>query len=182
MPIVLTRFGYRRVLNYNTIIIGVVLVLFATIGVQTPVWLIVLQAFCFGFFSSLQYTSMNTLVYADISESDTSMGSTIASTGQQMAISFGIASASLAAALFVPDRFTSDAGEMIHGVHQAFLVLGGLTVLSTIVFRELKSNDGDNVSRHNVIVPEGPQEVAVTPVAAAVAQPVRDRPVRQDAL
>jgi EmrB/QacA subfamily drug resistance transporter len=182
MPIVLTRFGYRRVLNYNTIIIGVVLVLFATIGVQTPVWLIVLQAFCFGFFSSLQYTSMNTLVYADISESDTSMGSTIASTGQQMAISFGIASASLAAALFVPDRFTSDAGEMIHGVHQAFLVLGGLTVLSTIVFRELKSNDGDNVSRHNVIVPEGPQEVAVTPAAAAVAQPVRDRPVRQDTL
>ncbi len=181
MPIVLTRLGYRRVLNYNTIIIGVVLVLFATIGVHTPVWLIVLQAFCFGFFSSLQYTSMNTLVYADIGESDTSMGSTIASTGQQMAISFGIAAASLAAALFVPDRFTSDAGEMIHGVHQAFLVLGGLTVLSTMVFRELKSDDGDNVSRHNVIVPEGPQEIAVTP-AAAVAQIVRDQPARRDAV
>jgi EmrB/QacA subfamily drug resistance transporter len=181
MPFVLTRFGYRRVLNYNTIIIGVVLVLFATIGVHTPVWLIVLQAFCFGFFSSLQYTSMNTLVYADISESDTSMGSTIASTGQQMAISFGIASASLAAALFIPDRFSSDPGEMIHGVHQAFLVLGGLTVLSTIVFRELKTNDGDNVSRHNVVVPEGPQEVAVTP-AATVPQTIRERPVQRNVL
>ena len=55
---------------------------------------------------------------------------------------------------------------MIHGVHQAFLVLGGLTVLSTIVFRELKTNDGDNVSQHNVIVPQGPQEIAVTPAAA----------------
>ena len=67
MPLVLTRFGYRRVLIYNTVIIGVILVLFATIGPGTPVWLIVLQAFCFGFFSSLQYTSMNTLVYADVS-------------------------------------------------------------------------------------------------------------------
>ena len=151
MPFVLTRFGYRRVLIYNTVIIGVILVLFATIGPGTPVWLIVLQAFSFGFFSSLQYTSMNTLVYADVTESDTSMASTIASTVQQMSISFGVAVASLVAALFIPDRFHSDPSQMIHGVHQAFIVLGGLTVLSTIVFRELKNNDGDSVSQHNGI-------------------------------
>jgi EmrB/QacA subfamily drug resistance transporter len=151
MPLVLTRFGYRRVLICNTVIIGVILLLFATIGPGTPVWLIVLQAFAFGFFSSLQYTSMNTLVYADVTESDTSMASTIASTVQQMSISFGVAVASLVAALFIPDRFHSDASQMIHGVHQAFIVLGGLTVLSTIVFRELKNNDGDSVSQHNGI-------------------------------
>jgi EmrB/QacA subfamily drug resistance transporter len=174
MPLVLTRFGYRRVLIYNTMIIGAILVLFATIGPGTPVWLIVLQAFSFGFFSSLQYTSLNTLVYADVSESDTSMASTISSTVQQMSISFGVAAASLAAALFIPDRFNSDASQMIHGVHQAFIVLGGLTVLSTIVFRELKTNDGDNVSQHNVIVPEGPQEIAVTP-AATTPRTVNDR-------
>jgi len=151
MPLVLTRFGYRRVLIYNTVIIGVILVLFATIGPATPVWLIVLQAFSFGFFSSLQYTSMNTLVYADVTESDTSMASTIASTVQQMSISFGVAVASLVAALFIPDRFHSNPSQMIHGVHQAFIVLGGLTVLSTIVFRALKDNDGDSVSQHNGI-------------------------------
>lgn len=100
MPLVLTRFRYRRVLIYNTVIIGVILVLFASIGPGTPAWLIVPQAFCFGFFSSLQYTSMNTLVYADVAESDTSMASTIASTVQQMSISFGVATASLVAALF----------------------------------------------------------------------------------
>jgi hypothetical protein len=27
---------------------------------------------------------------------------------------------------------------MIHGIHKAFLALGGLTLLSAIVFRELK--------------------------------------------
>lgn len=169
MPLVLTRFGYRRVLIYNTVIIGVILVLFATIGPGTPVWLIVLQAFSFGFFSSLQYTSMNTLVYADVAESDTSMASTIASTVQQMSISFGVAVASLVAALFIPDRFHSDAPQMIHGVHQAFIMLGGLTVLSTIVFRELQSNDGDNVSQHKIIVPEGSQEIAGTTVPIAPA-------------
>ena len=85
----------------------------------------------FGFFSSLQYTSMNTLVYADVTESQTSMASTIASTIQQMSISFGVAVASLVTALFIPDRFHSDASQMIQGLHKAFIVLGALTVLST---------------------------------------------------
>ncbi len=62
-----------------------------TIGVGTPVWLIVALAFCYGFFSSLQYTSMNTLVYADVAEEQTSSASSIASTMQQMSISFGVA-------------------------------------------------------------------------------------------
>ncbi len=88
---------------------------------------------------SLQYTSMNTLVYADVTEEETSSASSIASTMQQMSISFGVATASLATAFFIPDRFHSNAPEMIHGIHQAFLVLGGLTIFSTIVFRELKS-------------------------------------------
>ena len=113
-------------------------------------WLIVAQVFVFGFFTSLQYTSMNTLVYADVTEEQASSASTIASTMQQMSISFGVATASLATAFFIPDRFHTTAPEMIHGIHHAFLVLGGLTVLSAIVFRELKKEDGDTVSLHKV--------------------------------
>ena len=139
MPKILARFGYRAVLISNTIILGALILSFATIGIGTPVWLLVLLGFCFGFFSSLQYTSMNTLVYADIDEEHASSASSIASTMQQMSISFGIAVASLAAAFFIPDRFHSNAAEMIQGIHKAFFVLGGLTVISTIIFRELKA-------------------------------------------
>ena len=132
-------------------ILGLLIVLFATIGAGTPVWLIVAQVFVFGFFTSLQYTSMNTLVYADVTEEQASSASTIASTMQQMSISFGVATASLATAFFVPDRFHTSAPEMIHGIHKAFVVLGGLTVLSAAVFRELKTEDGDSVSRHRML-------------------------------
>jgi EmrB/QacA subfamily drug resistance transporter len=148
MPGILRYLGYRRVLISNTVILGVLIMLFATIGVGTPVWLIVGQAFVFGFFTSLQYTSMNTLVYADVSEEQASSASTIASTMQQMAISFGVATASLATAFFIPDRFHASAPEMIHGIHEAFLVLGGWTIISSFVFRELKDNDGGTVSLH----------------------------------
>jgi EmrB/QacA subfamily drug resistance transporter len=150
MPRILKRLGYRAVLISNTLILGLIILLFATIGVGTPIWLIVLQGFCFGFFSSLQYTSMNTLVYVDVTEEQASGASSIASTMQQMSISFGVATASLAAAFFIPDRFHSDAAQMIHGIHRAFFVLGGLTILSTVVFQELKNTDGDAASQHMV--------------------------------
>jgi MFS family permease len=165
MPRILTRFGYRGVLLSNTVFIGGIIVLFATIGPATPWWLIVLQAFAFGFFQSLQYTSMNTLVYADVTEPETSMASTIASTAQQMSMSFGVATASLVTALFIPDRFRSGPAEMIHGIHLAFLVLGGLTVLSAAIFAGLGKDDGDNVSRHGA----GERPTAREPVSEALS-------------
>jgi EmrB/QacA subfamily drug resistance transporter len=150
MPKVLARVGYRGVLISNTVILGLLLLLFATIGLRTPVWVIVLQAFCYGMFSSLQYTSMNTLTYADISEEQTSGASSIASTVQQMSISFGVATAGLATAFFVPQVHTNS-GEMIHGIHKALVVLGGFTILSTIVFSRLKSGDGSSVSQQKEV-------------------------------
>jgi MFS family permease len=151
MPRILRSFGYRAVLISNTVILGALIWLFAAIGVGTPVWMIVALAFCYGFFSSLQYTAMNTLVYADITEPETSSASSIASTTQQMSISFGVATASLLTAVFIPDRFHTSAPEMIHGIHYAFIVLGALTVFSTIVFRELKSTDGASTSQHKAL-------------------------------
>jgi hypothetical protein len=92
---------------------------------------------------------MNTLAYADVSEEQTSNASSIASTMQQMSISFGVASAGLATALFIPASHANQR-EMIHGIHRALVVLGGFTILSTIVFRKLKSGDGSSVSQQKV--------------------------------
>jgi len=127
---------------------------FATIGLRTPIWLIVLQAFLYGAFTSLQYTSMNTLVYSDITEHDASSASSIASTMQQMSISFGVAIAGLATAFFIPSSHSNPA-EMIHGIHKALIAMGVLTIISTIVFRSLKSGDGGDVSLHTSQHPDG---------------------------
>lgn len=155
MPVILKRFGYRGVLISNTVVLGLLIALLATIGPRTPVWLIVAQSFVFGFFTSLQYTSMNTLAYTDVTDEQTSSASTIASTMQQMSISFGVATASLVTAVFIPDRFHTSPQEMIHGIHLALLVLGGVTVLSTIVFRELKSDDGNVLTLHKALPEAG---------------------------
>jgi EmrB/QacA subfamily drug resistance transporter len=152
MPRILTRLGYRAVLIGNTVMLGIMILSFATIGAATPVWLIVIQVFCFGLFTSMQYTSMNTLVFADVPAAQSSGASTIASTAQQMSISFGVATASLLTAMFIPDRFASAPEQMIHGIHLAFLLLGAMTIVSVAVFARLRATDGSAVSQHKAIV------------------------------
>jgi EmrB/QacA subfamily drug resistance transporter len=147
MPKILARFGYRGVLISNTLLIGMLILLFATIGKSTPLWIVIIEMLFYGFFTSLQYTCMNTLVYADVTTAQESSASSIASTAQQMAISFGVASASLVTVFFLPAKYLSDPNQFIHGIHRAFFVLGGMTLLSTVVFSELRKGDGDAVSR-----------------------------------
>jgi EmrB/QacA subfamily drug resistance transporter len=148
MPAILARLGYRNVLVGNTIVVGLMIMSFSTVDAQTPIWLIVVQAFVLGFFTSMQYTSMNTLVYADVSGPQTGGASTIAATGQQLAISFGVAGAALIAAIFVPPEMHSHPDMIVLGAQRAFLVLGLLTIVSAVVFMELKADDGEAMSRH----------------------------------
>ena len=89
---------------------------------------------------------MNTLVYADVTEEQTSSASSIASTMQQMSISFGVASASLATAVFLPVGYRGNPPDAIRGIHETLFVLGAFTVVSTLIFRKLQRGDGGNVS------------------------------------
>jgi EmrB/QacA subfamily drug resistance transporter len=148
---VLQRFGYRTVLVGNTLLMSIFLMLFAAIGTGTPVWLIVLQAFCYGALTSTQYTCMNTLAYADVSPAKASAASSIASTSQQLSISFGVAIAGLATMFFVPPAARSSPVDMIHGLHHAFLALGLFTMVSTVVFSRLKREDGADETRQKDI-------------------------------
>ncbi len=148
LPRLLTGVGYRRLLIFNTIALGLLLMLFSSIGHRTPISQIVLLAFIYGALSAQQYTSMNTLVYTDISTEQTSHASSIASTLQQMSMSFGVTVAGLASAYFIPDHHRSTRAELMHGVHAAFIALGAFTVLSAIVFAQLRASDGSNISQH----------------------------------
>jgi MFS family permease len=146
LPAILGVVGYRIVLISNTIILGLVLMLFALVDHGTAPWLIVLLAAVYGAFQSLQLTSMNTLVYSDVSSAQTSNASTIASTLQQLSLSFGVAAAGLTTAYFIPESVRSNPTRFMNGVHEAFLALGAFTVVSTVVFWRLKPGDGGAVS------------------------------------
>jgi EmrB/QacA subfamily drug resistance transporter len=143
---ILARFGHRQVLILNTVLFGGTIMVFSLVGPGTPIWGILLLSFTQGFFSALQFTSMNTLVYADISDRDASMASSIASTAQMMALSFGVAFSSLLAGWFIGQTPQTDTAGFIRALHDSYLALGTVTILSSFIFWRLHSNDGNNVS------------------------------------
>lgn len=143
----LARFGYKRVLVVNTLMIGVTIGLFSLVAPGTPIPMIVLLGLAQGFFNSLQFSSMNSMAYADVEAGDSSMASTIASSLQQMSMSFGLAAASLTTAAYLGDSLQDDAAAVTAALHAVFLTMGGFTLLSSLSFWTLRARDGESVSR-----------------------------------
>jgi EmrB/QacA subfamily drug resistance transporter len=150
-PRVLARFGYRQVLIVNTVCIGLTIGLFALVGPGTPTYVILGIGLLQGFFNSLQFSSMNTLAYADIDQRDSSMASTISSSFQQLSMSFGLAAGSLVTGWFLGKVPQTNQLLVTNALHHAFLALAVLTLLSSIIFWRLRPNDGESISKGRAV-------------------------------
>ncbi|WP_409269725.1 DHA2 family efflux MFS transporter permease subunit [Massilia sp. BHUDP2] len=146
-PRLLARFGYRQVLTVNTVLIGLTISMFTLVGPGTPFYVIVAISLAQGFFNSLQFSSMNTLAYADIEPQDTSMASTMSSSFQQLSMSFGLAAGSIVTAWFLGPVAQDNREQVAQALHHGFATLAILTLLSSVVFWRLRRNDGDSISR-----------------------------------
>jgi MFS family permease len=144
---VLARFGFRKVLVVNTLMIGMTVSLFSLVVANTTLWSIVALSQAQGFFNSLQFTSMNAMAYADIDPKDSSMASTMGSSMQQLSMSFGLACGSLVTAWYLGDVPQSEKLAVTSALHHAFLTLGAVTMISSLSFWTLKPDDGNAVSK-----------------------------------
>jgi EmrB/QacA subfamily drug resistance transporter len=159
-PRLLSTFGYRQVLIVNTVCIGITIGLFSIVKAGTPLYMIVLLGLMQGFFNSLQFSSMNTLAYADVAQPDSSMASTISSSFQQLSMSFGLAAGTLVAGYFLGDVPQTNQGMVTSALHSAFVALSVVTILSSLAFWTLKRNDGESISKGAKVAPTEPAPVS----------------------
>lgn len=143
---VVTHFGYKKTLIYNTILLGSLIASFYFLRVTTPLYVIVLVLLVHGLINSVQFTAMNTIALADLDKTNSSEGNSLLAVTQQLAISFGISVAAFVLLLF-QNTEQLQVGEESRIFNHSFLVLGIITILSTGVFMQLKSTDGENLSR-----------------------------------
>ena len=146
-PRLLARQGFRRVLLTNTLLIGLSIGLFSQVTASTPLLWVVLLGAAQGAFNSLQFSSLNSMAYADVDAPNASAASTIASTLQQMSMSFGLALGTFVTACYLGDRAQGDQVAVTGAIHAAFLMMGALTMLSAWSFSTLRTDDGQAVSR-----------------------------------
>jgi EmrB/QacA subfamily drug resistance transporter len=143
----LKRFGYRKILTVNTVCIGVTIGLYALVEPGTPLYFIAIISMMQGFFNSMQFSSMNSLAYADVEEADSSMASTISSSFQQLSMSFGLAAGSIVAAWYLGKVPQTNQPMVTDALHHAFYTLSAITILSSLTFWRLRRDDGESISR-----------------------------------
>ena len=91
----LHRFGYRKLLLVNTLIIFFTYLTYTINAYDFSPVILIVQQFIVGFCMALQFTSMNSLAYKNLDASQISQGNSIYSTVVQLSTSFGIAFAAL---------------------------------------------------------------------------------------
>ena len=134
---VLRWFGYRKTLVGVTIFIGVMIMSFALQSPGASIALMVAPLFILGMAMSTQFTAMNTITLADVTDENASSGNSVLAVTQQLSISFGVAVS--AAVLRFYESFESTT---VDHFHATFLTMGVLSVFSAAVFMLLKPGDG----------------------------------------
>ena len=138
---VLRWFGYRKTLFGVTVIIGIMIAQFALQSPSMEVWLLILPLFLLGMAMSTQFTAMNTITLADLTDENASSGNSVLAVTQQLSISLGVAVS--AAVLRFYEGFES--ANTIEQFHYTFITMGIITLISASVFLLLKAKDGRNL-------------------------------------
>ena len=144
VKVVLRELGFRKTLIGNTFVLGIFIALFGTVGLHTSPWLIAALAFTYGLAASLHFSCVNALAYADISTQHMADATSIASTVQQLSMSFGVGISALCLMLMV-HQVGGDANTPAP-YHATFACIGLITALSSTIFSLLAPTDGAETS------------------------------------
>ncbi len=136
--------NYKKCLMINTLLVCIMQWTFSRIDHASSVTVIASLTFIFGTLMSLQYTSMNSLAYTAIPPEEMSAASSIMSTVQQLAQSFGVAICALLLHYLTKGSATSIG---LVTFQHTFLALSLITLCSSAIFLRLKANDGIQMLR-----------------------------------
>jgi MFS family permease len=92
---ILRRFGIKRVVLINTLVASGFIAACAMFRPETPYAVIIFVLLIGGFFRALQFTSLNSLAFADLGGGQMSQATSFTSVAQQLSITAGVAIAAL---------------------------------------------------------------------------------------
>ncbi len=141
---ILNKYGYRKTLLVNTIVLGILICLMTIPNDQSSVYTFIPILALMGFFNSIQFTSMNTISISDLRQFQESSGNSLISVNQQLAMGFGIAFGLLVLNFFQHTDIVLNTNTH-NAFRYTFLVMGIITLLSSLVFLRLHISDGKNM-------------------------------------
>ncbi len=138
---VLRWFGYRKTLVGVTLLIGLLIGQFLLQSPGMEIGLLILPLFILGMAMSTQFTAMNTIALADLTDENASSGNSVLAVTQQLSISLGVAVSAAVLRLYEG----IDSINTVEQFHYTFLTMGAVTLVSALVFLLLHPKDGRNL-------------------------------------
>ncbi len=148
---ILRRWGFRNVMIANALISSAFLLSYATFRPGVPSSVILVLLLAGGFFRSLQFTSTNTLAFADVPPTRISRATSMTSTAQQLSISMGVALGATLLHLTLLWRGTSELTAT--DFWPAFVAIALISGASVFVYARLAPDAGAEVSGRVLIAP-----------------------------
>ncbi len=142
----LRRFGFRNVLAANGVLAASGVAACALFSPSWPMVAIFLVLAAGGLSRSLQFTSLNTLAFADVPQAKLAAASAMSSTMQQLSVALGVVLGSLS---LVGSQVLSGHVQPELGDFRIAFLVSGLVVLGCVPFALLLPRDvGSRVSGH----------------------------------
>jgi EmrB/QacA subfamily drug resistance transporter len=145
IPIILRRHGFRRALTVNAVISAALVAAYATFTPGVSFAWIVGMLIVGGFFRSLQFTSLNTIAYADVEYHRMSRATSLVAVAQQLSISVGVAIGALVVDLTLWARGHSviTAADF----QPAFVTIAVIAGCASLVFARMPVDAGAELAR-----------------------------------
>jgi EmrB/QacA subfamily drug resistance transporter len=142
----LRRWGYRQLLVFNGICSSALMAASGLFTSTTPFIIMILVLLVGGLLRSLQFTSLNSMAYADVTTQEVGRANGLYTVAQQLSLALGVAVAAL----------VLEASQFIRGVTVlgradfaiAFFVVATVGLISIFFFARLPANAGQNLSGH----------------------------------
>jgi EmrB/QacA subfamily drug resistance transporter len=156
IPIILRRYGFRRALTVNALVSSVLVAACATFQPGVSFAWIVGMLIVGGFFRSLEFTSLNTIAYADIDHRRMSRATSLVAVAQQVSISVGVAIGALAVdlTLWARGRTVITAPDF----QPAFIAIALISACAFFVFVRMPPEAGAELARRTPTPTPGPTE------------------------
>jgi MFS family permease len=144
----LRRFGFRSLLVVNGATTALTILACVLLSPGMSRALILLILFAGGLCRSMQFTSINTIAFADVPQPRLSAANTFFSTVQQMAMAMGIAFGAIALRVALLLRGAHDGRLAVVDFRVAFGFVAAAAAISVFDFAALDRNAGAVVSGH----------------------------------
>ena len=154
-PMVMQRFGFRAVLVANSLVAALTMGACALLGSVMAIAIIVAVLFVFGLVRSLQFSALNTMVYADVPPDRASRATSLADTLKQLWQGLGVGIAAIG--LHAIEIEYAQAGEILP-IQLSLMAMALIGACAIFVFTRLAVDAGILVSGH---APRRPQQPAL---------------------